>query len=259
MNPIWVVLAVLIVLYGVYYLISYLLLPRPIDRIGPEQVKLSTVVQVISSEDLKNAWTTTSGSTLAFYIFPEINDRTSVSGNEYATAVQIGTKQNFKLLVAPDAGRGYSVAPAVLEVFVQGYDTPDILEIPNVPLQRWTSVVIVKQGRKFNIYINGKLTVSHMCTAMPEFDDTQPLRVGSSRMGGTLALMSLASYPMKSDDVRTLVNGTIGEDGNPYLSSGIFDIIPIPKFEIKNIFGSPDSNGIIGKPGPMEQWSSPYA
>jgi len=256
MNPIWVVLAVLVILYGIYYLISYLLLPKPIDRIGKDELDISQEVQVISSEDLKNAWSSTSGSTLSFHIFPEIMDRTSVSGNEYASVVQIGSKQKFKLLVAPDAGRGYSLAPAVLEVFVQGYDAPDIIEIPDVPLQRWTSVVIVKLGRKFNIYINGKLTVSHMCTAMPDFDDTQPLRVGTSRMGGTIALMSLAAYPMKSNEVRSLVNSTVGVDGKPYLSSGI-PVIPIPTFE--NIFGSPGVNGPIKKPGPMEEWSSPYA
>jgi hypothetical protein len=75
-------------------------------------------------------------------------------------------------------------------------------------------------------------------------------------MAGTIALMSLAAYPMKSNEVRSLVNSTVGVDGKPYLSSGI-PVIPIPTFE--NIFGSPGVNGSIKKPGPMEEWSSPYA
>jgi len=261
MNPIWVVLAVLVILYGIYYGISYLLLPKPINRIGAEQIDLSQTVQVISSEQLNNTWNATSGSTLAFNIMPQILDRTSVSGNEYATIIQIGSKQKFKLMVAPDAGRGYSTAPAILEVFVKGSDKPEMIEIPNVPLQRWTSVVIVKIGRKFNIYINGKISVSHMCTAMPDFDQTQPLRVGTPRMSGTIALMSLASYPMKTNEVRDLVDSMVGTDGKPYLSSGI-SIIPIPTINISGIpfIGCPGGNcNSVTKPGPMEQWSSPYA
>jgi hypothetical protein len=261
MNPVWVVLGIAVIIYVIYYLISYLLLPKPINRVGAEEIDISQMQQVISSEELKNTWNATSGSTLAFNIFPEILDRTSVSGNEYATVIQIGSKQLFKLMVAPDAGRGYSTAPAILDVYVKGKADPETIEIPNVPLQRWTSVVIVKVGRKFNIYINGKISVSHMCTAMPDFDETQPLRVGTPRLTGTIALMSLASYPMKTNEVRELVNGMSAPDGKPYLSSGI-SIIPIPTINISGIpfIGCPGGNcSSPKKPGPMEEWSTPYA
>ena len=260
MSPFWIVLGILLLTYGIYRYISYKLLPKPINRIGDEQIDISKLTQVIASEELKNAWTSTAGSTLVFYIFPEINDRTSVSGNEYASIVKIGTKQNFKMLVAPDAGRGYNMAPALLEIFIKGNSQPEIVEIPNVPLQRWTSVAIVKQGRKFNIYINAKLMVSHMCTAMPDFDETQPLRTGDPRLGGKIALMSLAPYPMQAADIQSLITDTVDTDGKPILSSGR-PLIPIPTMaDINNIFSCPGGNCLTPKqPGPMEEWSSPYA
>lgn len=262
MNPLWIICGILVITYIIYRLVSYAILPKYVTsstRIGAEQIDMSKATQVIASEELNTAWNTTDGSTLMFFIFPEINDRTSVSGNEYANIVQIGSKQKFKLLVAPDAGRGYSMAPAILEVFVKGSDIPEVIDIPHVPLQRWSSIVIVKNGRKFNIYINGILRSSHMCTAMPDFDTTQPMRTGDPRLRGTLALMNLLSYPMNTNDVRTYVTQSADTTGKPYLSSGL----SFPSLDIDDILGRiscPGGNCVTPKQsGPMEQWSSPYA
>ena len=230
-------------------------------RIGSETINLSTESQVISSEELKTAWTTKNGSTLIFYINPIIKDRTSVSGSEYASVVQIGSKVKFNILVAPDAGRGYASSPAQLTVSVQGSTIPDTIDIPNFPLQKWTAVAIVKQGRKFNIYLNAKLKVSHMCTAMPDFDSTQPLKVGDSRLAGEIALMSIADYPMQSAEVQSTVQATVDTDGKPYLSSGIFSFIPIPSINLSfNPFcpgGNCDSTA--SQISPLQQWSSQYS
>ena len=261
MNPLWILVGMLVISYIVYLVVSYYVLPNRATpmRIGAEQIDISKVSQVISSEDLKNTWNTTDGSTLMFFVFPEVRDRTSISGNEYANVVQIGTKQTFKLLAAPDAGRGYTMAPAILEVYVKGSSDPERIELLNFPLQRWTSVVIVKDGRKFNIYINGLLKVSHMCTAMPDFDTTQPLRVGDKRLGGSIALMSLLSYPMKANEVRSYVAKSADTSGKPYLSSGIG--IPLPNIDtLLNFISCPGGNCVTPiQAGPMEQWSSPYA
>lgn len=260
MNTVLFVLFLIITIYLIYYAIQYYLLPKPPQRIGPEEIDLSKSSQVITSEELKKSWTGTSGSTLIFYINPTINDRTSVSGNEYASVVQIGTKQKFNVLVAADAGRGYSTSPAQFEIFVKSCAVPEILEIPNFPLQRWTAVMIVRQGRKFSIYLNGKLTASHMCTAMPDFDDTQPLRVGDPRLGGKIALMSLANYPMQADEVKSTVESTVDTSGKPYLTPSLFSLIP-PELMNFNLMcpGGKCGSGQSAKTSPFEHWSSPYA
>jgi len=230
-------------------------------RIGSETIDLSTEMQVISSEELKKAWTQSNGSTLIFYINPIIKDRTAVSGSEYASVIQIGSKQKFNILVAPDAGRGYISSPAQLIVSVEGSTTPNTIDIPNFPLQKWTAVAIVKQGRKFNIYLNGKLKVSHMCTAMPDFDSTQPLKVGDRRLEGQIALMSIAPYPMQSAEVKSIVQATVGTDGKPYLSSGVFSFIPIPSINLSfNPFcPGGNCNSTASQISPLQQWSSQYS
>ena len=262
MNIVLGVILIFVISYLIYLLLAYLMLPKPFERVGKEDdIELSKPVQIITNEQLKGPWTSSSGSSLIFYIKPTLLDRTAQSGNEYATVIKIGSKQTFQLLVAPDAGRGLDMAPARLEIFVNGYAEPEYAEIPNFPLQRWTAVVIVKNGRKFNIYLNGTLAVSHTCTAMPDFDDTQPLVVGDVRLGGKISLLSIAPYAMKAYEVRELVKNSVSTTGEPYVPFTLMSLFKPFMPELPNI-GPWCPGGNCTKPkraGPMEQWSSPYA
>jgi len=264
MRIYWFLAAIVILTYCVYTGVSMYTLPSPPNRLGAEKISLSTIRQVGTNVDLINNWNTQSGSTLFFYISPSINDRTSVSGNEYATAVNIGNSQILKILIAPDAGRSQMMAPAVLEVNINGQDNPDVIDINMIQLQSWNCVAIVKQGRLFNIYVNGILSVSHTCTAMPTYDSTQPLRVGDRRLGGTVALISLAPYAMQVNDVQNMMKDTNDTDNKPYLST---DLPSLPEFSLDSInklFSTimcPGGNCSSSNkmPPPMYQWTSNYA
>ena len=260
MNILIGVVCLLIFSLLVYYLIAYLLTPKPFNRIGDDTMDISKVTQVITSQELQDNWITNSGATLVFYINPFVKERTAIAGNEYATVVQVGTKQNFKILVAPDAGRGLMLAPALFEIYTKGSSNPEIVEITNFPLQRWTAVVIVKIGRKFNIYLNGKLSVSHICTAMPDFDETQPLRIGDPRLGGTISFMSIAPYPLQTNEVRDLIQSSVDVTGKPYTPITLSSIV-LPAFpSIPSGWWCPGGNCNIPKrTGPLEEWFSPYA
>lgn len=262
MNIVLGVILIFVISYLIYLLLAYLMLPKPFERVGKEDdIALSRPTQIITNEELKGPWTSSSGSSLIFNIKPTLKDRTAQSGNEYARVIQIGSKQTFQLLVAPDAGRGLNMAPARLEIFVKGYAKPEYAEIPNFPLQRWTAVVIVKNGRKFHIYLNGTLAVSHTCTAMPDFDDTQALIVGDKRLDGKVSLLSLAPYAMKAYEVRELVKNSVSTTGEPYVPFTLMSLFKPLMPSLPNI-GPWCPGGNCTKPksaGPMEEWSSPYA
>jgi len=152
------------------------------------------------------------------------------------------------------------LAPVVLEVYVAGNNDPEVIEINSIFLQRWNHVAIVKKGRKFNIYVNGKLDASKMCSSMPDYDTTQPLRIGDSRLGGKIALMSLAPYAMEIDEIRTLYKDSADNQGKPHITSG--ESI-IPEFSLEDTFNSilcPGGNCDSGvNKGPMYKWSSQYS
>ena len=257
MRLYWLLAAILVLTYGVYQSVRYFTVPTPPNSVGPEKLDLSVSTQVANSEQLKVSLSSTAGSTLIFFIFPQIADRTSVVGNEYATAVNIGSKQIFKILIAPDAGRSTMMAPAALDIFVSNSADPEVIDINNIKLQRWNCVAIVRKGRKFNIYINGQLSASHTCTAMPIIDGTQTLRVGDRRLAGVIAQISMTKYPMELDEIQAMVRESMDAEGKPYLSSDLPGL-PIPSFDFN--FMCPGGNcNLPSKPNPMEQWNSSYA
>jgi len=236
------------------------MLPTPPNELGPEQMPLSKLQVLASNVDLKNGWISQPGSTLIFYILPTITDRTSVVGNEYATILNIGSKQLFKVLIAPDAGRSDMLAPAILEVYVNGSTDPEKIDIANVQLQKWNCIMIVKQGRNFNIYVNGQLSVSHTCTAMPIYDDTQGLKSGDPRLGGTIARVSLAPYAMQVNDVQNYIRENMTIDNKPYLSSELPSLPTISFKDLRDYLICPGGNCSSAKAaGPMYEWTSNYA
>jgi len=266
---IFIVVAVLIILsYIIYISLSHVLLDKAFFPIGPDTIPLSTVKQVITSEELNKLWSNVSGSTLIFHINPRINDRTAQSGNEYANVIKIGSKLFFQVLIAPDAGRGELKAPAQLTILTGSplNTLTEKVDIPNFPLQRWTSVAIVKDGRRFNIYLNGRLSVSYTCKKMPQYDTTQPLIVGDSRLGGSITSMSITPNPLQSNEIRDLVSGAVDTSGAPYgpvtfwtiCSNFIPDLSPFNN--LWKYLWCPGGNcNMPVSTGPMKTWSSSYA
>ena len=95
MSLYWLLAAIVIITYCVYYGVSLYTSSVTVNRIGSEEMSLSKITSLGSNVDLNSGWTNSSGSTLIFFILPTIKDRTSVVGNEYATALNIGSKQDF--------------------------------------------------------------------------------------------------------------------------------------------------------------------
>jgi hypothetical protein len=261
-----ILFAIVLFSYLMYMFFTLFLSPVKFQNIGPDDISLTNQTQVATSELLKSVWSSKAGSTLVFYINPVINDRTGQSGNEYANVVQIAGKQTFKILVAPDAGRDISLSPAIFEIYTKGNAIPEKIEISKFPMQKWTCVVIVKKGRKFNIYLDGTLTISHTCTAMPDFDPTLPLTVGDPRLSGFISLMSISPRALNTYEVEDLVNQSVDTSGKPYKPINVYSLIsyfmpelPSVDLILANLWCPAGNCNTPKKPESMEQWYSPYA
>ena len=124
MNTVYLVLGLGIVLIIIYLIVKYTFgSPKEADNslvVVKNTISLSSSRQVATGEQVKNFWTDPAGSTILFFINPTINDRTSISGNEYATAIDIGSKCKLNILTSSDAGRGDEYVPAELKINIKG-------------------------------------------------------------------------------------------------------------------------------------------
>lgn len=264
MSTVYIVLGALLLIIAVYFIIRFAFTSNTVASgtsvitAKQQSIPLSKEVQVFTSEELKTNWSTPSSSTITFYIIPQIKDRTSRIGNEYATALNLDNKLKLSILITPDAGRSLDFAPSRLEVAVRGVTERESIDIYDLKMHKWTAVAIVKEGRRFKIYLDGKMVAAHtLVKGMPDYDGTQNLKVGDSRLGGNIALLSIYSSALNSSDLLSKMRSETDNDGKPYamsgdISSGLLSIIPG--------FGCP--GGLCTepkKPNPFEQWTSPYA
>lgn len=260
MSAVTVVFIILAVSIAVYFALSALFAVKAPSLVGSEEYPLQTNQMVMNSELLRRTWqgteNTASGATVLFFIWPTLKDRTTRTGNEYATAINIADSVKFKILTSASATRTSS-APAILEVMATGQAAPVELEIPDIPLQRWSAIAIVKQGRRFKVYVNNKLTAATMLDTMPQYNTSGSLMVGDSRLAGKIALLSLVDYPMSTEGVSDFVRGYSDSTFKPHLSSSSGLAIPSLKgFQISCPGGI--CGGTAPLANPLDKWTSPY-
>ncbi len=58
---------------------------------------------------------------------------------------------------------------------LDGGDNTFMCGLPNVPLQRWTSIIITLNGKSMDLYLNGKLTRTCLLKDVPSIDTTSNL------------------------------------------------------------------------------------
>lgn len=58
---------------------------------------------------------------------------------------------------------------------LDGGDNTFMCGLPNVPLQRWTNIIITLNGRSMDLYLNGKLTRTCLLKDVPSIDATSNL------------------------------------------------------------------------------------
>jgi len=112
--------------------------------------------------------------------------------------------------------------PAILKVRT-GTDSSqhymESISLPAIPLQKWTVVTIVKEGRRFDVYYGAKLQVSNLTNYFPiEPDTTLQWLAGNSRWRGQIGLFMGFQKAMYAEDVLRDVESIVDTRGIPYYS-----------------------------------------
>lgn len=138
---------------------------------------------------------------------------------------------------------------------IGGSSKPDIIQIPNVPLQRWVQVTACFEGRSFDFYINGKLVLSHILTNLPPAVNASITLIPGLIMG-QLAYVQVWPRRLTVGEVSANYQDTSDSQGRPYLGPDLLKtMIPIP-----NLF-CPSGNCAGTNPAadPSQTWEFPYA
>ena len=190
-------------------------------------------------------------------------DRPLVSGrcpdlnsmNAKSKLCLVGSLDNIKEEWARQTLSGFQMCdkpdlPRVQTVF------EETIPLPEIPFQKWTFITLAREGRRFDIYYNGKLVMSkrtqHIVDTRAGFG---PITAGDPNLMGKLAFVQTFPQKLSQSDVLANYKAKADTTGQPFISdpSNIFDYLP-------NCKGGGCITGPKMRPtSPLLDWQTQYA
>ena len=119
--------------------------------------------------------------------------------------------------------------PTLLKIRTASDNTQHYMEsipLPAIPLQKWTIVTIVKEGRRFDIYFGEKLVTSKLCDHIPyPPGPMDSWYVGNPRWNGIIGFFAGTTKAQSSADVAADVQALVNTKGVPFYLDKI-DLTP---------------------------------
>jgi hypothetical protein len=135
-----------------------------------------------------------------------------------------------------------STMPKVQTVF------EETIPLPEIPFQKWTFITIAREGRRFDVYYNGKLVMSKRAAF-------GPITAGDPNLMGKIAFVQTFPQKLSQPEVMEKYKANSDTTGQPTISApgSIFDYLPNCK-----------DGGCISGPkmrptSPLLDWQTQYA
>jgi len=261
MHPLVIIGFGIIILAVVTYVILYVIIPSAsITDVLKNSSNLSKEVFVLSSSDVRQTLYGGSGSTIMTFINPIIGDRTPKFVNTYIPILSIDNAFYFEIAPSPIEKKS-TVARLRIATSVTPDKQFEIMDLPELPLQKWTFLTILRDGRRFDVMYDDKIVMSHRLQYYP-LTPSNSLRLGNSKLIGKAVHFLVADKRLTPADVTSEYKKLADTNGAPITDRslpffGKLENIKalsasVPGLDIAPVVNSPPANV-------MKAWNSPFA
>jgi hypothetical protein len=179
----------------------------------------------------------------------------------YVNVLNISNIVRLELLAAPDASRP-NAASTQLIVRTNGMANnvqkvfEETIPLPNLLMQKWTCVTIGREGRRFDVYYNGKLVASKRTQyTVDTRTAVGPILAGDPKLIGKVALVEAYPEKLAASTILEKYKANSDTTGAPNVMNqlDIFQFIP-------NCEGGNCNQGPSMRPtSPLQDWQTRYA
>ncbi len=261
MHPLVIIGLGIILLAVVVYVILYVIIPSAsVTDVLDKTVDLSKEKIVLSSSDVRQTLYGSSGSTIMTFINPVIGDRTPKFANTYLPVIAIDDSFYFEIAPSPIESRK-TVARLRIATSTSANSRFEIIDIPELPLQKWTMLSILRDGRRFDVMYDDKIVISQRLQFYPLMPSNS-MKLGSSGLLGKAVHFLVADKRLTPVEVTKEYTSLADTNGAPVVDRslpffGKLENIKalgdsIPGLDIAPSVNNPPSNN-------MKAWRSPYA
>ena len=195
------------------------------------------------------------------------NDCSKCAHSGYVNVLNISNVIRVELLASPDAGRPQAAgAQLVVRTLGMARPTPntdpvqtvfeETIPLPDIPFQKWTFVSIAREGRRFDVYYDGKIVMSKRTQNVVDFRSAfGPITAGDANLTGKIALVQTFPQKLSQPDVMAYYKANSDTTGQPRVSAdtNVFNYLPNCKD------GGCISGPKVRPTSPLLDWQTQYA
>jgi hypothetical protein len=215
---------------------------------GAKNGSLASPTYIGVPQNVYDGFFKTPGGTISLYLY--------VGGrfpNNDAKLLSISDSLEFAML---SGGNGNS-PETVLSIKQVTYQADQVYKIKcaNFPIQQWVHVTIVREGRRFTVFYNGKVAADER-TYGNIVPVVSTMTIGSEGLPGEWAHVNLTPYAYRLENIKDEMSKSSDTRHVPYIT-------PTMNF---NVFSCP--NGLFcfnantsqeSTLSPLRRWQTPYA
>ena len=252
MNLSSIVLVILVIVgicIAITVAVLHYLRPYILTSLSPRSGKLGKQTPIGDPSQARDLFMAQSTGTLLVYIYCETNSKTSIAGQQDPLRIlQLGSAVQLQI----SQGTGLTS----LVVRTQGQTTQnESIPLKAFPEQKWVHLVIVREGRRYTVYYNGKVAGSSRTQYLPTINSSQ-FSIGDERLRGMFAFPKLAPTAFTLDEINNNMKTTSDTRQKPYIddaTNNFFSFFTCPN----GVFCFSTSSQ--PRLNPLKLWKSPYA
>lgn len=258
MSIIALIIFGVILILTTLYIIVYVIYPGSGNNdVLTKMTPLNIKKDIVTSDVVQSTLLGTSGSTVMGYFYLLDGDKTPKYTNSFTPIMQIDN--NWFLEVAPTpTGSTSSTARLRVQTNDGGQITPEIIQLPSIPKQKWTFIAVLRDGRRFDVIYNNQIVASQILEFYPVVISS-PLSVGNTGLNGSVIHVMINGSRLTPSAVERErvahvdTNGTVLEGDTIAISFpglNLFAQCP-PGLPCDPVTRPPNSN--------LMRWKTPYA
>lgn len=259
-NAYYIAIIVFIVILIGYGLFNTFYNPTPkLTVINNDVIDLSTQTYIMTADLAKQNFLMGQGATFCGFFKVDAMDRTARFntgvGYDFGYSQIIAMPNVWSLQIIPPTTSAAGVPACRLAIkTVQNNGTSQLenLDLPNLPMQKWVHVAILREGRRFDVMFDNQIVGSLTCVGYPNIQTSAIVSgYASSGVRGSLVYPQVAPRRYTMPEVIEARKALSDTNGAPYTGGFKF-----PQFGCPNgLFCINFDNPTTG----LHSWKSPYS
>jgi len=243
-----VVLIVVLISLVITFIVLRSLRPSILQSLTPKSGELNQQVRIGTAGQVRDLFMAPASSTLIVYVKCVLNGKTPTVVKD-ENPMRIGSALQLQIVTGSSAQKQQTF------LVVRTQNKFEKIPLMDFPEQQWVHTAIVREGRRYTVYYNGKVAGSSRTMEFPTINASQFI-MGDSRIRGLFAFPKLAPTAYHLEEIKKDMETTSDTRHQPYLdltTGSFFDAFSCPG----GVFCFSTSSQ--PRLNPLKTWKTPYA